>query len=171
MSGYSTGLCLYIQTAKYSMIYWIDSHLCAANTQKLIEILFWPFSDLSVNHLKRAAKTTVCLSLFSDFLSKKQKQHLKTSKKSENSQVKIHNNQKTPLNYHSGSFLNYVTLIWLKFNTPASSIMPKLQFFAICMTLYCNYTTPPSSCCITYYMNSPFPIDTKFSQYLVIFPF
>ena len=60
---------------------------------------------------------------------KKQKQHLKTSKKSENSQVKIHNNQKTPLNYHSGSFLNYVTLIWLKFNIPASSIMPKLQFF------------------------------------------
>ena len=60
---------------------------------------------------------------------KKQKQHLKTSKKSENSQVKIHNNKKTPLNYHSGSFLNYVTLIWLKFNIPASSIMPKLQFF------------------------------------------
>ena len=133
--------------------------ICVLHAPKnWLKYFFWPFSDLSVNHLKRAAKTIVCQPLFSDFLSKKQTQHLKTSKKSENSQVKIHNNQKTPLNYHSGSFLNYVTLIWLKFNTPASSIMPKLQFFPICMTLYCNYTTPPSPCCITYYITALFQL-------------
>ena len=117
---------------------------------KWLKYFFWPFSDLSVNHLKRAAKATVCLSLFSDFLSKKQKQHLKTSKKTENSQVKIHNNQKTPLNYHSGSFLNYATLIWLKFNTPASSIMPKLQLFCYLYDIILQILCPLVALCIIF---------------------